>query len=173
MQNSGSVRSPCRNSNYIWLVCKYFFHGCPWENVLKKFSQNFLSKTWLKHFHWQPFQNYLLTHEKWVHGVLGLEATDWRQREEGGNYAKTRYPYIFTGHVILALIADTGGRGGFKGSWSSPTLATSKINHPKDFSQGRLHRFHVSSSLVSSNWTRYWWWKSVYDLKWNFGYWAP
>ena len=44
----------------------------------------------------------------------------WRQRTERGNYAKTRYPYIFTGHAILALVADTCGRGGFKGAHGPP-----------------------------------------------------
>ena len=41
--------APYRKSTHFWLVRKQFYNGWLWE-LLSKFSQNFLSKVWLKIF---------------------------------------------------------------------------------------------------------------------------
>ena len=58
--------SPCRKNTWFWLVRKHFCSGCLWEFYLK-FSQNFLSKAWLKHF---PMDNHTKT-------ICGYVRSEW------------------------------------------------------------------------------------------------
>ena len=40
-------------SDWSWLICKQCYNGCLWEFFLLKFSQNFLSKAWIKGMLWK------------------------------------------------------------------------------------------------------------------------